>query len=103
MRMCEVPGQIEELYSRVQYLKEDGGLREYKESSSRIGRENECRSQKIRKDRLEDRNFRREELLENYTTKILYKWNDGKFEAKYLRNLERNQQRQKFISLEKKS
>ena len=36
MRMCEVLGQIEGLYSRVQYLKENGGLREYKESSSRI-------------------------------------------------------------------
>ena len=36
MRMCEVLGQIEGLYSRAQYLKKDSGLREYKEDSSRI-------------------------------------------------------------------
>ena len=36
------------------------------------------------------RNFRREELLEKYTAKLLYGWDDGKFKKEYLRKLERN-------------
>ena len=36
------------------------------------------------------RNFRREELLEKYTAKLLYRWDDGKFKKEYLRKLERN-------------
>jgi len=39
---------------------------------------------------VEKRNFRRGELLGKYTAKILYKWNDRKFEDKYLKKLERN-------------
>jgi len=38
----------------------------------------------------EEQDFRREELLGKYTTKILYKWNNRKFEEEYLRKLERN-------------
>jgi len=41
-------------------------------------------------DMVEERNIRRRELLENFITKILYKWNNGKFEEEYLRKLERN-------------
>ena len=37
-----------------------------------------------------ERGFRQGELLEKYTTRILYKQNDEKFEKKYLRKLERN-------------
>jgi len=37
-----------------------------------------------------DKNFRREDLLENYIAKMLYRWNDGKFEDKYLKKLEKN-------------
>jgi len=33
---------------------------------------------------------------------MLYGWNDGKFEEEYLRKLERNWQRWKSVSLEKK-
>ena len=40
-------------------------------------------------------NFQKEKLLENYMIKMLYKCNDGKFENKYLRKLEKNQERQK--------
>ena len=36
------------------------------------------------------RNLKREKLLEKYTAKLLYGWNDGKFEKEYLRKLERN-------------
>ena len=41
----------------------------------------------------EERNFRREELLGKYTAKILYGWDDEKFENKYLKKLERNWQK----------
>jgi len=37
---------------------------------------------------VEERDFRREELLEKYIAKMLYKWDNGKFEEKYLRKLE---------------
>jgi len=39
---------------------------------------------------VEERDFRRRELPENYMTKMLYRWDDGKFEKKYLRKLKRN-------------
>ena len=39
---------------------------------------------------VEERNFRREKLLEKYTAKIVYGWNDRKFEKKYLKKLKRN-------------
>ena len=48
----------------------------------------EVRKEKL--DRRKERNFRREELLGKYTAKILYVWDNGKFEEEYLRKLERN-------------
>jgi len=39
---------------------------------------------------VEERDFRRRELSGKYTVKMLYGWNDGKFENKYLKKLERN-------------
>ena len=42
---------------------------------------------------IEEKNFRKRELLERYTTKILYRWDDRKFEKEYLRKLERNWQK----------
>ena len=41
-------------------------------------------------DRIEEKDFRRKELPEKYTVKMLYGWDDGKFEEEYLRKLERN-------------
>jgi len=34
--------------------------------------------------------FRRSELPEKYTIKLLFGWNDGKFKNEYLKKLERN-------------
>ena len=59
------------------------------------------RQEKI--DTAEKRDFRREELLGKFTAKILYEWDDGKFEKEYLRKLERNWQKWKLVSLEEKS
>ena len=39
--------------------------------------------------------FRRGELLGRYTTKLLYRWDDKKFEKEYLKKLERNWNRWK--------
>jgi len=53
-------------------------------------------------DKRDERNFRREKLLGKYIIKILYRWDDGKFEEEYLRKLERNWQKWKSVSLEEK-
>ena len=37
----------------------------------------------------EEKDFRRGELPGKYMTKMLYRWNDGKFETEYLKRLER--------------
>jgi len=51
-------------------------------------------SAKVRKqeklDMIEKKNFSRRELLEKYMAKMLYRWDDGKFEKEYLRKLKRN-------------
>jgi len=44
-------------------------------------------------DMAEERDFRREELLGRFIAKMLYRWDDGKFEEEYLRKLERNWQK----------
>jgi len=41
-------------------------------------------------DRREEKNFRRGELPGKYMVKMLYEWDNGKFEKEYLRKLERN-------------
>ena len=41
-------------------------------------------------DRMEEKDFKREELLEKYIAKMLYRWDDRKCEEEYLRKLERN-------------
>jgi len=49
-----------------------------------------------------EKEFRREILPGKYIAKLLYRWDDGKFEAEYLRKLERNWQRWKSVSPEEK-
>jgi len=49
----------------------------------------EVRKQK-RIDIVKKRDFRRGELPGKYMAKILYGWDDGKFENEYLKKLERN-------------
>ena len=46
------------------------------------------RQEKI--DIVEERDFRRGELPGKFTAKMLYRWDDGKFEEEYLKKLERN-------------
>ena len=49
------------------------------------------RQEKI--DMAEERDSRREKLPEKFTAKILYRWDNGKFEEEYLRKLEKNWQK----------
>jgi len=44
--------------------------------------------------------YKRSELLGRYTARLLYGWDNGKFEAKYLRKWERNWRRWKSVSPE---
>jgi len=53
-------------------------------------------------DMIEEKDFRRGELLGKYTVKILYRWDNGKFEEEYLRKLERNWQKWKLVSPKEK-
>ena len=46
--------------------------------------------------------FRRSELLERYMAKLLFGWDNKKFEDEYLKKLEKNWQRWKLVSLEEK-
>ena len=41
-------------------------------------------------DRVKERKFLRKELLEKYMAKMLYGWNNEKFENEYLKKLEKN-------------
>ena len=66
------------------------------------GRMNAEVRQQERLDIAKERDFRREELLGKYIAKILYGWDDGKFEEEYLRKLERDWQKWKLVSPEKK-
>ena len=50
----------------------------------------------------EERDFRRGELPGKFTAKMLYGWDDGKFEKEYLRKLERNWRKWKSVSLKEK-
>jgi len=54
-------------------------------------------------DMAEERDFRRGKLPGKFTAKMLYRWDDRKFEEEYLKKLERNWRRWKAVSLEEKS
>jgi len=41
-------------------------------------------------DMVKERDFKREELSGKFTAKMLYGWDNRKFEEEYLRKLERN-------------
>jgi len=51
---------------------------------------------------IEKKNFKKRELPGKYMVKMLYGWDDGKFKKEYLRKLERNWQKWKSVSPEKK-
>ena len=87
----------EDTWERKENLKNAGKvLEEFKGRMSAEVR----RQEKI--DMVEERNFKRGELLGKFIARMLYGWNDGKFEEEYLKKLERNWRRWKAVSLEEK-
>ena len=50
----------------------------------------------------EVKEFKKSELPEKYTIRILFRWNDKKFENEYLKKLERNWARQKGKKIEER-
>jgi len=58
------------------------------------------RQEKI--DRAEEQDFRRGELPGKFIARMLYRWNDGKFEEESLKKLERNWRRWKAVFPEEK-
>ena len=89
----------------------EGDTWERKENLKNVGKAleefEERMNTKIRRqekiDMVEERDFRRGELPGKFTTKMLYGWDDGKFEEEYLKKLERNWRRWKTVFPEKKS
>jgi len=79
----ELVDEFEEKLS-MEAKRQEGGNRKQREISPRV---EECR---------------RIELPGKYMAKLLYGWDNGKFEAEYLRKLERSWQKWKSVSLEKK-
>jgi len=49
----------------------------------------------------EEENFRKRELLGKYIAKILYGWDNEKFEEEYLRKLEIGESRSQFLQRRK--
>jgi len=79
-REIEIFGQMERIYSRGRHLGKEGKSEKLIEEYEDIYEEN---ARRIREDN-------RGELPKRYMAKLLYRWNDGKFEEKYLKKLERS-------------
>ena len=102
-RSRKVFSAVERVHSRRGYMGKKRESKECRRVDRRIQREDECRSKEIREINMaEERHFIRGGLPGKFTVKMLYGWDDGKFEEEYLRKLERNWRRWKAVSLEKK-
>jgi len=87
----------EDTWERKENLKNaEKALEEFEERISAEVRRQE------RIDMTEERDFRRGELLGKFTVRMLYGWDDGKFEEEYLKKLEINWRRWKAVFLEEK-
>jgi len=53
-------------------------------------------------DRVEEQDFRKGKLPGKFTARMLYRWDDKKFEEENLKKFERNWRRWKTVSPEKK-
>ena len=100
----KVFGAVERVYSRRRYMGEKENLKNVEEVLEEFeGRMSAEVRRQERIDMAEERNFRRRELPEKFTARMLYRWDDGKFEEEYLKKLKRNWRRWKAVSLEEKS
>ena len=55
-----------------------------------VRRQEKIETERKIKGNLRIEEYGRSKLPEKYMVKLLYSWNDGRFEKKYLRKLERN-------------
>ena len=78
-----VEGDIQERRENLKNAKEL-----IKDFEGRVGVEIRRQEEIEKKKEIEE--YRRMELPEKYTAKLLYRWNDRKFKEKYLKKLERN-------------
>jgi len=91
---------MERVYDRRKYM---GGIREFEECNEagrRVQEKEEIQRIRLRKGKKIKLNpkaeeFRRGELPEKYMAKLLYGWDDKKFNEEYLKKLERNWNRWK--------
>ena len=67
-----------------------GEKREFEKCRRSIRRMNAEVRRQERIEMAEERDFRRGELPGKFTAKLLYRWNDRKFEEEYLTKLKRN-------------
>ena len=81
----------EDIWERKENLKNAKELIE--DFEGRIGVEVRQKERIEKKKEIEE--YKRMELLGRYTAKVLYRWNDGKFEEEYLEKLEKNWRRWK--------
>jgi len=68
--------------------KKESNLGNAREAVEEYKKEYERMARRIREE--EDRAYSRSELPGRYTTKVLYRWDDGRFEKEYLEKLEKN-------------
>jgi len=80
---------MKRVHCRRRYLGKKGG-KVLEEFEGRMNAEVR-RQEKI--DMAEERDFRREELSGKFMAKMLYGWDDKKFENEYLKKLEKNWKR----------
>jgi len=86
-----------DIWERKENLKNAGeALKEFK------GRMNAEVRRQEKIDIAEERDFRRGELPGKFTAKMLYGWDNRKFEEEYLKKLERNWRRWKAVFPEEK-
>ena len=70
--------------------------------SVEVRRQEKVETERRIKGNLRTEKYRRSKLLGKYMVKLLYSWDDRRFEEEYLRKLEKNWQRWKLVFLEKK-
>ena len=86
-RSKKVLGMMEKIYSGAWLLGEERRLRKHRGGSGEIWGKDECEGEETKTD------FRRGELPGKFMVKMLYGWDNGKFEEEYLKKLERNWQK----------
>ena len=94
--------ELENLGNTIDLVEEFKKIREKKIRKVQIRKEKKKKKENILNPETEM--FKKSELLEKYTVKILFRWNDRKFEDEYLKKLERSQiiqkEKERQVSLE---